>query len=134
MKNAFEFGDVVAFDQRVCKITQGQHNYLAEPKIDGLSLSLVFKKHRFSYAATRGNGRMGENVTTNVYEISNLKSLLSQKFPLDNFELRGEVYLSNQNFAALNARIAQDQTATIETIAKELNIKISKLSQTHNFF
>lgn len=134
LKNAFEFGDVVTFDQRVCKITQGQHNYLAEPKIDGLSLSLVFKKHRFSYAATRGNGRMGENVTTNVYEISNLKSLLSQKFPLDNFELRGEVYLSNQNFAALNARIAQDQTATIETIAKELNIKISKLSQTHNFF
>ena len=109
--NAFDDSDVVAFDISVRKYL-GLGNgaglaYSAEPKIDGLSLSLRYEGGRLVQAATRGDGEVGENVTANARTIADIPQNL-QGAP-DVLEVRGEVYMSHADFDALNARICDEQ-------------------------
>ena len=103
--NAFEEADVVEFDEFVCKFlgaVPGSVSYTAEPKIDGLSLSLRYENGRLVQAATRGDGVTGENVTENAKTIEDIPQILDGA--PDVLEVRGEVYLSHADFEALNAR------------------------------
>lgn len=103
--NAFSDEDVRDFDSGVRKflgMADGSLAYTAEPKIDGLSLSLRYEGGRLVQAATRGDGAVGENVTANARTIVDIPEQLTGA--PDVLEVRGEVYMSHADFAALNQR------------------------------
>ena len=104
LENAFEDGDVSDFDDRVRKFLGHESSlfYTAEPKIDGLSLSLRYMNGKLTHAATRGDGAVGENVTENALTIADIPKKLKNAPAV--LEVRGEVYMSHADFAALNAR------------------------------
>ena len=105
LDNAFSDEDVADFVGRVHKFlaTHGQAvAFTAEPKIDGLSLSIRYEKGRLVHAATRGDGAEGENVTANVRTIADIPQVLPDGVP-EVLEVRGEVYMGHADFAALNA-------------------------------
>ncbi len=76
-------------------------HFIAEPKIDGLSINLTYKHGKLIQASTRGDGTTGEDVTENIKTLRNLPLTLSDYFP-DTIEIRGEVYISKQDFFSLN--------------------------------
>ena len=107
LENAFAAEEVTDFDDRLRKFLghPGAIDYTAEPKIDGLSLSLRYEGGRLVQAATRGDGEVGENVTENARTIADIPQRLTGGAP-QVLEIRGEVYMSHADFAALNARQA----------------------------
>ena len=106
LENAFAPEDVADFDDRIRRFLnhEGEIVYTAEPKIDGLSLSLRYEGGRLVQAATRGDGETGENVTANARTIADIPQRLIGAPQV--LEVRGEVYMSHPDFAALNARQA----------------------------
>lgn len=104
LSNAFDDTDVVDFDASIRKFlgTEQALAYTAEPKIDGLSLSLRYEQGHLVHAATRGDGETGENVTDNAKTIENIPHHIANAPEI--LEVRGEVYMSHADFADLNAR------------------------------
>ncbi len=107
--NAFDTADVEDFEDRILRYL-GINNkiklaYTAEPKIDGLSLSLRYESGQLVQAATRGDGQVGENVTENARTITDIPQII-EGAP-DVLEVRGEVYMRHSDFQALNARQAE---------------------------
>ncbi|MFN7168602.1 MAG: NAD-dependent DNA ligase LigA [Pannonibacter sp.] len=110
LDNAFTDEDVRDFVGRVRRFLKfdplmGDLVVVAEPKIDGLSLSLRYENGVLVSAATRGDGTVGENVTANARTIADIPHRLPAGVPAV-VEVRGEVYMSHADFAALNARMA----------------------------
>ena len=107
--NAFADEDVVEFVARVRRFLGLSHEtpiaFTAEPKIDGLSCSLRYEHGRLVTAATRGDGYEGEEVTANAAMIPDIPQRLMGD-PPDVLEVRGEVYMTHADFAALNVRQA----------------------------
>ena len=85
---------------------------MAEPKIDGLAISLIYRDGRFERGATRGNGEIGEDVTHNLRTIQAIPMRLEMDDPPALLEVRGEVYMSLPDFAALNERRAEAGLST----------------------
>lgn len=106
LANAFDAEDISDFDQRIRKYLGLSEDaplaFTAEPKIDGLSLALRYENGDLAYAATRGDGQVGENVTANARVIDAIPTSLPDEAP-EILEVRGEVYMSHADFADLNA-------------------------------
>jgi DNA ligase (NAD+) len=106
--NAFAPEEVTEFVARVRRFLAWPEDkplaFTAEPKIDGLSLSLRYENGALVTAATRGDGEVGENVTANAATVNDIPQRLKGKGWPAICEVRGEVYLSHQDFAAINAR------------------------------
>jgi len=108
--NVFSDEEVVEFVARVRRFLgladAASLTFTAEPKIDGLSCSLRYERGRLVSAATRGDGFEGEDVTANVLTLDDVPERLADEPPAV-VEVRGEVYMSHADFAALNARQAE---------------------------
>jgi len=108
LSNAFDDEDVSDFLGRVCRFlgvdAADPPEVFAEPKIDGLSCSLRYENGKLMQGATRGDGETGEDITTNVRTIGDIpKALKGDGWP-EVLEVRGEIYMSRDDFQALNER------------------------------
>lgn len=105
LDNAFSDDEVAEFDRRVReRLGSERVEYVAEPKLDGLALSMLYEDGRLVQAATRGDGVSGEDVTHNVRTIASVPLRLMGKDYPARLEVRGEVYMPKQGFEALNQR------------------------------
>jgi DNA ligase (NAD+) len=109
LDNAFSAADFTEFAERAARflgLATPITGYVAEPKIDGLSISLTYVGGQLLHAATRGDGTEGEDVTANIRTIASIPKSLPAPCP-ERIEIRGEIFLSKADFLALNA--AQEQ-------------------------
>ena len=105
LSNGFSDQDIRAFDKRLHKQLETDESlsftYVAEPKLDGLAVSIMYKDGALAYAATRGDGKVGEDITQNVKTIRSIPLSLPAGAPAQ-LEVRGEVFISHRGFAKLN--------------------------------
>ena len=115
LDNVFSDEEVQGFVGSVYRflgqMPDGSIAFTAEPKIDGLSISLRYENGKLVNAATRGDGTTGENVTANVRTISDIPNELPKDAP-EIVEIRGEIYMAKPDFLALNARMEEEGKPT----------------------
>ena len=99
LSNAYSAEDLRDFDRRVREMTDGDVEYVVEFKIDGLSVGITYEKGEFKSAATRGNGIIGEDISKNAMTIKSIPLKIDDKREII---VRGEVYISKENFEKVN--------------------------------
>jgi DNA ligase (NAD+) len=128
--NAFSDEDVRDFVARVRRFLSlpagASLDFTAEPKIDGLSVSIRYESGRLVEAATRGDGTEGENVTANVLTIGEIPHRLRGRDVPESIEIRGEVYMGREDFRMLNR---QQEAAGEKTFANPRNAAAGSLRQ-----
>jgi DNA ligase (NAD+) len=103
LDNALNEDEMRAFDQRLRELLKGEpYEYVAELKLDGLSMAVHYEQGRMARAITRGDGQVGEDVTENARTIRSLPLRVKSKLPA--FEVRGEALMTLQSFERMNAR------------------------------
>ncbi|WP_328861821.1 NAD-dependent DNA ligase LigA [Streptomyces sp. NBC_00306] len=105
LDNAFDEGELSAWAERVARdVGTSDFHFLCELKVDGLAVNLTYEKGRLTRAATRGDGRVGEDITPNVRTIADIPNRLRGDRIPDLVEIRGEVFFPMAKFQELNAR------------------------------
>ncbi|MFD9280672.1 NAD-dependent DNA ligase LigA [Streptomyces mirabilis] len=108
LDNAFSDLELAAWAERVAKdVGTSDHHFLCELKVDGLAVNLTYEHGRLTRAATRGDGRTGEDITPNVRTIAEIPDRLKGDHVPGLVEIRGEVYFPMEKFEELNARLVE---------------------------
>jgi DNA ligase (NAD+) len=123
--NTYDEAEVRAFDGRVRKALGEAPRYVLEEKVDGVSASLRYEKGVLVLAATRGDGRRGDDITTNVRTIHDIPLRLANEAPAV-MEIRGEIYMPNAEFTRLNQ---VKEEAAEEPLANPRNATAGTLKQ-----
>ncbi len=115
LANAFTENDLINFEKKILNFLSKDNNYelsfSAEPKIDGISASLTYKKGVFKSGLSRGDGKEGEDITLNLATIKDIpKKILSKDFP-EEIDIRGEVFIQNSDFKDLKEKFANPRNA-----------------------
>ena len=115
LANAFSKEDLLNFQKRILNYLNKNNNieieYSAEPKIDGISASLVYKNGKLVTGLSRGDGKNGEDITNNLKTIKDIpQQILSKDFPKD-IDIRGEVFILNSSFKNLSNKFANPRNA-----------------------
>ena len=114
------------------KIDPTALEYVVELKIDGVAMSLVYEDRKLAYAVTRGDGTVGDEVTANVRNIKTIPDKLPAAFPMGRVEVRGEIYMTRENFRAFNEyallEYGKEQQNPRNTAAGSLKLKDPKES------
>jgi DNA ligase (NAD+) len=123
LSNAFSEEDLNNFEKKILKFLSKQNNfniyYSAEPKIDGISASLTYKKGNFIRGLSRGDGKEGEDITKNLETIKDIpKKILSKDFP-EEIDIRGEVFIQNSDFVKLKDKFANPRNAASGTLRQK---------------
>ena len=112
LDNSYDFNDLQDWHTRISKILETDEiEFVAELKYDGASISILFENGKLSQAVTRGDGFQGDEITANVKTIKDIPLQLHGNFP-ERFFMRGEIYLTHQNFNKINEeRVAEGYDA-----------------------
>ncbi|MGE3073789.1 MAG: NAD-dependent DNA ligase LigA [Dehalococcoidia bacterium] len=122
LSNCFSEEDLASWHRRAAeRLGNDSFAITTEPKIDGLAISLVYEGGRFVQGATRGDGRQGENVTENLRTVGTIPKALKGSFP-EQFEVRGEVYMSKSGFEQMNAAIGEENIEREKAGRKPLSL------------
>jgi len=113
--NAFTEGDLINFEKKILNFLNNEPGlnieYSAEPKIDGISASLIFKSGKFVTGLSRGDGKEGEDITENLKTIKDIPhEIISKSFPKE-IDIRGEVFIQNSDFKDLKNKFANPRNA-----------------------
>ncbi len=123
LQDAFSKEEVFDFDRKVSDVVN-EYDYVVEHKIDGLSVSLEYINGEFVRGSTRGDGTIGEDVTQNLKTIKSIPMKLNEPVPF--LEVRGEVFISKENFKKINA---EREDAEEPTFANPRNAAAGSLRQ-----
>ncbi|WP_308290571.1 NAD-dependent DNA ligase LigA [Streptomyces marispadix] len=108
LDNAFDDEELAEWAERIARELEGvEHHFLCELKIDGLAVNLTYEHGRLTRAATRGDGRTGEDITPNVRTIDDIPERLGGERVPELVEVRGEVFFPMERFEELNARLVE---------------------------
>ncbi|WP_413103419.1 NAD-dependent DNA ligase LigA [Streptomyces sp. Inha503] len=108
LDNAFDDDELATWADRIAKeLGSGSYHFLCELKVDGLAVNLTYEHGRLTRAATRGDGRTGEDITPNVRTIAKIPNRLTGDRVPALVEVRGEVFLPRERFEELNARLVE---------------------------
>ena len=115
LSNAFSENDLISFEKKIINFLDQNNSfkieYSAEPKIDGISASLIYKNGRFIRGLSRGDGKEGEDITKNLETINDIpKNILAKDFP-EEIDIRGEVFIKNSDFEKLKDKFANPRNA-----------------------
>ncbi len=113
--NAFDENDLINFEKKILNFLNEEKNfniiYSAEPKIDGISASLIYKNGKFITGLSRGDGKEGEDITENLKTIKDIPYFIESKnFPKE-IDIRGEVFIQNSDFEKLKNKFANPRNA-----------------------
>ena len=123
LHDSFSIDEIISFDKRV-RNTVKKPSYVVEPKIDGLSVSIEYVNGKLYRASTRGDGSIGEDVTENILTIKSLPKALNENIPY--LEVRGEVYMSKENFLKLTK---EQELEGVKTFKNPRNAAAGSLRQ-----
>ena len=115
LANAFDRNDLINFEKRILNSLSKNKNFLlsysVEPKIDGISASLIYRNGEFKTGLSRGDGKEGEDITANLATIKDIpKKIKSKDFPKE-IDIRGEVFIQNSDFKNLKEKFANPRNA-----------------------
>src|SRR6185369_1097877 len=126
LDNTYSEEEVGAFHRRMEKLLPNEKiPVVVEPKVDGVAVSLLYENGRLQYAATRGDGTTGDDITQNIRTIRSLPKQLKDGAPRV-FEVRGEVFMTKEGFAKLNAERSE---AGLPVFANPRNSAAGSLKQ-----
>lgn len=123
LSNAYSAEDLRDFDRRVREMTDGDVEYVVEFKIDGLSVGITYENGEFKSAATRGNGIIGEDISKNAMTIKSIPLKIDDKREII---VRGEVYISKENFEKVNE---YQEEHDLQVFANPRNLAAGSLRQ-----
>ena len=131
LANAFTKEDLINFEKKIYNFLSEKENfnidYSAEPKIDGISASLTYKNGKFITGLSRGDGKEGEDITSNLATIKDIpKKILSKDFPGE-IDIRGEVFIQNTDFEDIKDKFANPRNAASGSLRQKNSDDTSKI-------
>ena len=103
LSNAMSTDEIIHFDQKINKALGNNVEYVAEPKLDGVAVEVVYKKGEFAFGSTRGDGVTGEDISSNLKTIKSIPLRLYNGYQVPELlEIRGEVFIKKNDFKKLN--------------------------------
>ena len=129
--NAFSESDLINFEKKILNYINDYNlkeiEYSAEPKIDGISASLIYKNGFFIKGLSRGDGKEGEDITENLKTIRDIPQKISYKGVPSEIDIRGEVFIQNSDFISLNDKFANPRNAASGSLRQKDPKKTEKI-------
>ena len=131
LSNAYDKDDLINFEKRILNFLSKDKNfnlsYSTEPKIDGISASLIYKNGKFKIGLSRGDGKEGEDITANLATIEDIPKIIhANDFP-EEIDIRGEVFIQNSDFKNLKHKFANPRNAASGSLRQKNSDETKKI-------